>query len=591
MMLLTQIFCLPEALIPRNILEGEHLNQMADRSGISYRKETGIVGSILQDSKSVDGAPLDIDQFVLNIKTAHKARQKNRVVQEKKFYDDFIPPKHTAFHWDEKFCKKVLGQDFGQGHIAMLVSGTNYEEGILVGMAGLPNGEGLTVANICYDAMVQCKCLENIRVLVWDTTNSNSGVHKGAAAILERDLLGRKLIWGACRKHVGELLVRPVYKCVFGEPKSADYGDFKEFQKAWVKRPTKDDPLVLDRHAQGQKMKLTTDWEVDRAKTVAQELTKLRHTRNRNNLLPRDDYRELLDLCLLLNPFSDSGANFCAFKPGAYTKARWMCVNIYTMKMYWYKDQEILDYSEEFKAKLDRFCRFLVLVYVPYWFKVPLSSDAAVVDLNMYHLLLKYSAIDSEISNVVLTAQSRHLWYLCPDSIILWSLFGTSLDEDEKSRIAAVLLSKPKPASYEAKKVKFPVLTPVTKIEHLITPTSWFPFKLLGVTDSWLSSPPAQWKQDEAFLEMEEFAHTVKLTNDVAERGVKLIDDYADILTTDSEERKKLVFAVQNHRRLYKKMNKKDLVKRIGEDPAEEDPELLENFEDWADDQDEEADD
>ena len=147
-----------EALIPRQVLEGEHVNQMADRTGLSYRKATGIVGSILQDSKSADGSPLDISQFVLNRDSAHKARQKNRVVQEKKFYDDFNPPKHTAFHWDEKFCKKVLGQEYGQGHIAMLVSGTNYEEGILVGMTGLPNGEGLTVANVCYDAMVQCKC-------------------------------------------------------------------------------------------------------------------------------------------------------------------------------------------------------------------------------------------------------------------------------------------------------------------------------------------------------------------------------------------------------------------------------------------------
>ena len=195
---------------------------------------------------SSDGTPLDISQFVLNKNSAHLARQKNRVEQETKFYDNFNPPKHTAFHWDEKFCKKVLGQEFGQGHIAMLVSGTNYEEGILVGMTGLPNGEGRTVAKVCYDTMVQCKCKENIRVLVWDTTNSNSGIHKGAAAILERDLLGRKLVWGACRKHVAELLVRPVYKCVFGEAKSSDYGDFKEFQQVWLKRPTENDQVILD---------------------------------------------------------------------------------------------------------------------------------------------------------------------------------------------------------------------------------------------------------------------------------------------------------------------------------------------------------
>ena len=85
------------------------------------------------------------------------------------------------------------------------------------------------------------------------------------------------MIWGACRKHVGELLVRPVYKCVFGDPKTADYTDFKEFQKAWLKRPTEDDPLILDGQAQGQPLKMTSDWEVDRAKEVAQELSKLRH--------------------------------------------------------------------------------------------------------------------------------------------------------------------------------------------------------------------------------------------------------------------------------------------------------------------------
>ena len=357
-------------------------------------------------------------------------------------------------------------------------------------------------------------------------------------------------------------------------------------------RPSENDQVVLDRYAAGQTMKFNTDWEVDRAKVVAQELTKLKQSRNRNNLLPRDDYRELLELCLVINPFSDFGEDFCANKPGAYTKARWMCVCIYTLKMYWYKDQRVLHYTAEFKARLDRFCRFLVLIYIPYWFKVPLSADAAVTDLAMYHLLLKYSAIDPEISTEALTAQARHLWYLSPDSIILWSMFGTSLTEDEKSGIAAALLSKQKPENFEAKKVKFPILTPTTKIEHLITPMSWFPFKLLGLKDLWLSLPPVQWEEDEDFLEMKKFAHSVKLTNDVAECGVKLVSDYANILTTDSDERKRLVLAVQTHRRQYKNMNKATLVKRIDENANEESsddediPEASDNIDEWSDDED-----
>ena len=116
---------------------------------------------------------------------------------------------------------------------------------------------------------------------------------------------------------------------------------------------------------------------------------------------------------------------------------------------------------------------------------------------------------------------------------------------------------------------------------------SWFLFQLLGLTDFWLKLPPSQWDQDEDFLEMREFAHSVKLTIDVAERGVKLVADNADILTTDSEERKKLVLAVQAHRRLYKHMNKSDLVKRIGEKNTinidEEDLPIMDIFEELSD--------
>ena len=157
---------------------------------------------------------------------------------------------------------------------------------------------------------------------------------------------------------------------------------------------------------------------------VAIDLEKLRNTPNRNNHLPRDDYRELLDLALVVNPFS-SPQRFNMKKPGAHNKARWMCVCIYTLKMFKLQDQTILDYSSSYKAELTRFVKFLVLIYIPYWFKVPLSSDAAVYDLSLYKQLLKYSEIDAEISMAVLQVQSRHLWYLSSECVILWCMFGS----------------------------------------------------------------------------------------------------------------------------------------------------------------------
>ena len=44
---------------------------------------------------------------------------------------------------------------------------------------------------------------------------------------------------------------------------------------------------------------------------------------------------------------------------------------------------------------------------------------------------------------------------------------------------------------------------------------------------------------------MRGFAQSVNLTNELAELGVKLVADSADILTPNSEERKKPVLAVQ----------------------------------------------
>ena len=144
---------------------------------------------------------------------------------------------------------------------------------------------------------------------------------------------------------------------------------------------------------------------------------------------------------------------------------------------------------------------------------------------------------------------------MAPDSIILWSLFGDRLSNDEKSRIAARLLTIPQPEKYQAKKVKFPILTPTTKVVNLLTEISWFPFTLLGLSHSWLEISVENWKDNADYKEMEKFARSVKLTNDVAERGVKLlISDYADILTTNSD------------RRSYPQMRKVDLAKRFVND-------------------------
>ena len=46
---------------------------------------------------------------------------------------------------------------------------------------------------------------------------------------------------------------------------------------------------------------------------------------------------------------------------------------------------------------------------------------------------------------------------------------------------------------------------------------------------------------------MENWVQTLKVTNDVAERGVKLVSDFCKTLTTDSEDLQNLLQVVEKH--------------------------------------------
>ena len=90
---------------------------------------------------------------------------------------------------------------------------------------------------------------------------------------------------------------------------------------------------------------------------------------------------------------------------------------------------------------------------------------------------------------------------------------------------------------------------------------SHFLFDKLGFGKNWLSKPVKEWKKDKEFLEMEEFILNLKITNDTAERGVKMIQDYSKILTKDTKERQDILQVVEQHRNEIRDVKKSTLKK------------------------------
>lgn len=105
----------------------------------------------------------------------------------------------------------------------------------------------------------------------------------------------------------------------------------------------------------------------------------------------------------------------------------------------------------------------------------------------------------------------------------------------------------------------FPNLTANTKLPMLIGPNSWLLFQTFNSEALWLNKPPSVWKYDPDYEELSTFVHTVKTTNDLAERGVKLIQDYYDSISKDEEDRQFLLQSVEDHRKKIPNFKKKTL--------------------------------
>ena len=78
------------------------------------------------------------------------------------------------------------------------------------------------------------------------------------------------------------------------------------------------------------------------------------------------------------------------------------------------------------------------------------------------------------------------------------------------------------------------------ELRDMVTPDSWQLFKILKISPDWLALPPAEWDSNPDYMEFRNFVREVKVTNDCAERGVKL---------TDSQERSKIYQVVDAERR------------------------------------------
>ena len=275
--------------------------------------------------------------------------------------------------------------------------------------------------------------------------------------------------------------------------------------------------------------------------------------KNSREVLPRDDYKEIAETALImLGGSPPSGVSWK--KPGAVHKARFMANSLYSNKMFAF--QEPLEYDADTVLNLGRFVSFNTFIYTPHFLMAGAGADAPFNDLKLIKSLMKFKSVDEEISENALMVMKRHLGYLS-EELVIFSLFSHKVSEDEKSRMAARLLTFEVPKQFETGKPSLPEIGESTELVDLVGPMSWLLFERLDLSSDWLKAEVRLWSENSDFLAAQNFVRTVKTTNDCAERAVKLMTDYSTNLTTKEDKKQQILKVVDNHRKKFNNFDKK----------------------------------
>ena len=102
--------------------------------------------------------------------------------------------------------------------------------------------------------------------------------------------------------------------------------------------------------------------------------------------------------------------------------------------------------------KLERFLKFAVLIYIPWWFLAPIPQNALKNDLEL--IVKSRNFPNKTCENAAIKATSRHLWYLTEELAPLL-LFSSNVDITTKRKIATKMMNVEKKVSKQILKIYY----------------------------------------------------------------------------------------------------------------------------------------
>lgn len=559
--------------------------------------------AMLLMSTTLNAAGKDIGEVNLSRSTIGRRRRSTRAEIVGSIRNTFeTVDSFLTVHYDEKKLRDFTGgverQNATVNRLAIVVS---FDKGFkLLEIPKIINGSGATVAKAVHGALEKWNLTRKVQALCFDTTSSNTGLRSGSAFILE-GTMKRPILFFACRHHISELLLKKAFELTM-EPDTSgpNIAIFNRFKTAW--------PTIKVDNEKIQANSALKDTQIQQyfPPHIRDELVQFAY-KQLNTHHDRPDYIDFVHMVLLFlgeTPLDSKGKSKKVKVPGAISRARFMAMAIYNLKIYLFRDQFSLtgtfkpnilvlndnrirkfNIADAELANLRDMNVFIVTIYMRYWFECPLPSDAPKNDLRMVTNLIEYRNINEKIAEEVLTVLFRHLWYLS-ETLIGLAFFDRTIDAQTKRLMVAALEKESnnkscKQASIDAKfetyrgNKKCIILDSVNvsklNIDGFVTSNTKIFFESLFANDSNAEDPnnflkidPSRWINNEKYLRAEEIVKKMVVVNDAAERAINLITRFNEKVTTIEDEKQMVLQVVEAHQKLFPySITKKDIIKNM----------------------------
>ncbi len=518
-----------------------------DRTNTSNRNAAYIFSALASTSQLQH----DSSQLITSHSAIRRARIKHRENIALELKATFQPTVPLILHWDGKIMDDFTGLNPGKvqvDRLPILVSGENIVK--LLSVPKLHSGTADVTATAIMNVIDEWGLQDRIRGFCFDTTATNSGA-KGGICILLESFLHHDVLNLACRHHISEIVLQAVFG-LNDVSKSADIEIFMHFRDYW---PRIDQASFSTALQDDTIAPVVMPWKDDIIEFARHQM---------EQSLPRDDYKELLELSIIF--LGGTPSNGIQFRyPGAVHRARWMSRAIYSLKMWLFRHQFHLQqpshktrreaYSQKVWDNLREMCLFTTKVYMKYWFQSPCSAAAPRNDLIFLCELSTYS--DKRVGEAATKAFGRHLWYLS-ELLIGFSFFDDEVTPEEK-RLMVTALKETDGSEKPPKRIQLFSDPQKKSLHEFVTKSTHGFFSLLDLSTDFLDTDPIEWNTQEAYLKSQETVCSVRVVNDLAERGVALIQQFNSSLTRDEEQKQYLLQVVEQHRKHFSAPTKSGL--------------------------------